>query len=449
MKLETVESHLPYHQAPFDATTAQTSVRFPRGGCITDTSRRWLRYRSRFDPSKWSRPVASQRSTARNASQSVATTKPSQDDRPQIILQPCNFSLTTSKHSVTSLRGRVLQSCTHASCQGQDSVPEAQRRGFTSEYVCSNLNAQIPMLESLCRGLWSTNIPKQHHAILASNVVSLDNITDKPESYIEPRDLMSMPKCQIFKAQDCMPETLWYESTKGKARCQTLFYWLIKLFSMQHQDATLSNTASETHTISTSTANLVSQGLASTSDREGESTTPSSTQPLFRSLVSMFNLETPHKLLNAPKNKYSVSFISNLNPNIMQHLNLAQQIVHTMANANTREANNAAAAYSSQHLCIFQSNVNYLAAMSTANAHFIRAHRFVVNKNHTTINERFSSCYDECICAGSRHMIQDQLNALSGHFVPILSAWLFLYLAHNMNSGEDTTAREKLDVHWP
>ena len=36
-------------------------------------------------------------------------------------------------------------------------------------------------------------------------------------------------------------------------------------------------------------------------------------------------------------------------------------------------------------------------------------------------------------------MMQDHLNALSGHFVPILSAWLFLYLAHNMNSGEDTT----------
>ena len=36
-------------------------------------------------------------------------------------------------------------------------------------------------------------------------------------------------------------------------------------------------------------------------------------------------------------------------------------------------------------------------------------------------------------------MMQDQLNAISGHFVPIPSAWLFLYLAHNMNSGEDTT----------
>ena len=36
-------------------------------------------------------------------------------------------------------------------------------------------------------------------------------------------------------------------------------------------------------------------------------------------------------------------------------------------------------------------------------------------------------------------MMQDHLNALSGHFVPILSAWLFLYLAHNMNSGKDTT----------
>jgi hypothetical protein len=248
-----------------------------------------------------------------------------------------------------------------------------------------------------------------------------------------------MTQCQNRKAQDYMPETLWYEDKQGKARCQKLFYWLIKLFSMQHQDDTLSNTASETHTISTSTANLVSQGLASTSDRERETTTSSSTQPLFRSLVSMFNLKTSCKLLDAQKNEYSNTFVLILNPNIIQHLNLAQRIVHTMANAKTRAFNNAAAAYSSQHLRIFHSNENYLAAMSTANAHFIRAHRFVVNKNHTTINERFSSCYDECICAGSRHMIQDQLNALSGHFVPILLAWLFLYLVHNMNSGEDTT----------
>ena len=154
----------------------------------------------------------------------------------------------------------------------------------------------------------------------------------------------------------------------------------------------------------------------------------------------MFNLETSRKLLDAPKNEYSNTFVSILNPNIMQHLNLAQQIVHTMANAKTRAANNAAAAYSSHHFRIFYSNENYLAAMSTANAHLIRAHRFVVDENHATINERFSSCYyDECICAGSRHMMQDQLNALSGHFVPILSAWLFLYLGHNTNSDEDTT----------
>jgi len=103
----------------------------------------------------------------------------------------------------------------------------------------------------------------------------------------------------------------------------------------------------ETSTISTSTANLVSQGLASTSDREGESKTSSSTKPLFRSLVSMFNLETSRKQLDAQKNEYSNTFVSILNPNIMQHLNLAQQIVQTMANAKTRAANNAAAAYSS------------------------------------------------------------------------------------------------------
>jgi len=103
----------------------------------------------------------------------------------------------------------------------------------------------------------------------------------------------------------------------------------------------------EPHTISTSTANLVSQGLASTSNREGESTTSSSTQPLFPSLVSMFNLKTSHKLLDATKNEFSNTFVSILNPNTMQHLNLAQQIVHTMANAKTRAANNTAAAYSS------------------------------------------------------------------------------------------------------
>ena len=53
-------------------------------------------------------------------------------------LQPCSFSLTASNHSATSLQGRVLQ-YTHASCQGQDSMPEAQCRGFTSETVCSSL----------------------------------------------------------------------------------------------------------------------------------------------------------------------------------------------------------------------------------------------------------------------------------------------------------------------
>ena len=110
----------------------------------------------------------------------------------------------------------------------------------------------------------------------------------------------------------------------------------------------------------------------------------------------------------------------------MQHLNLAQQIVHTMAHAKTRAANNVAAAYSSHHFRIFYANEDYLAAMSTANAHLIRAHRFVVNENHATINERLSSCYyDECIYAGSRHMMQDHLNALIGHFIVILmAAWL-------------------------
>ena len=52
IKLMTVESHLPTQQVPSNAITAQTSLRFPRGGCITDTSRRWLTYRSRFDQAR-------------------------------------------------------------------------------------------------------------------------------------------------------------------------------------------------------------------------------------------------------------------------------------------------------------------------------------------------------------------------------------------------------------
>jgi len=36
----TVESHLPTQQAQSDATSAQTSHRFPHGGCIADTVRR-------------------------------------------------------------------------------------------------------------------------------------------------------------------------------------------------------------------------------------------------------------------------------------------------------------------------------------------------------------------------------------------------------------------------
>ena len=155
MKLMTVESHLPTQQVPSNATTPHTSLRFPRGGCIADTSRRWLRYCSRFDPSKWSRPVASQRSTARNASQSVATTKLSRDDRPQITkLQPCNFSFT--KHSVTSLRGRVLLS---------------QSSACKNKYP--NFHAQVDMLnplhEILCtHASWNQPLRKSHDVLEVS-----------------------------------------------------------------------------------------------------------------------------------------------------------------------------------------------------------------------------------------------------------------------------------------
>jgi len=86
-------------------------------------------------------------------------------------IQPCNFSST--EHSVTRLRGRVLVSST-----------EDQRRG----------------------------------SILTSQ---------RPRDYA--RDLMSMAKCQNCKAQDYIPETLWYKGIKGNALCQRLFYWLVSL----------------------------------------------------------------------------------------------------------------------------------------------------------------------------------------------------------------------------
>ena len=87
-------------------------------------------------------------------------------------IQPCNFSST--EHSVTRLRGRVLVSST-----------EDQRR-------CSILTSQ------------------------------------RPRDYA--RDLMSMAKCQNSKAQDCIPETLCYKGIKGKACYRKLFYWLVLFY---------------------------------------------------------------------------------------------------------------------------------------------------------------------------------------------------------------------------
>ena len=101
-----------------------------------DTSRGWLRYCSRFDRSMFSRPVARQGLTARNDSQAVATTKLSQDDTPQVTkLQPYNFSFT--KHSVTSLRGRVLLS--------QSSVCKNKYQNFHAQVDMLN-----PLHETLC-----------------------------------------------------------------------------------------------------------------------------------------------------------------------------------------------------------------------------------------------------------------------------------------------------------
>ena len=88
-------------------------------------------------------------------------------------IQPCNFSST--EHSVTRLRGRVLVSSTKDQC-----------RDFILTFRC----------------------PRAH-----------------------ARDLMSMAKCQNNKAQDCMPETLQYKARTGEVLHRMLIYWRIVLRS--------------------------------------------------------------------------------------------------------------------------------------------------------------------------------------------------------------------------
>ena len=97
-------------------------------------------------------------------------------------IQPCNFS--SIEHSVARLRGRV---CVSYSTKAQ------------------------------CRGLILTSQRPRDNA----------------------RDFVSIAKCQNFKAQDCMSETLWYKGIKGKACCQKLFYWLV-LFSLEQKITQLS-----------------------------------------------------------------------------------------------------------------------------------------------------------------------------------------------------------------
>ena len=383
--------------------------------------------------------MASQRSTARNASQSVATTKLLRDDRPQITkLQPCNFSFT--KHSVTSLRGRVLLSqsrqrpmfgltscCTHASWYQPLQKPPDEAKlqpcnfSSTEEHSSTRLRGRVlvsRITESQCRGLILTyRCPKDH-----------------------TRDFVSTAVCISYSARDFMHKTCWSESNNDKAFCQRLVDWLTKSLSMQ-QDITIY--ARLVHICKKTPRKML--------DMTEDTTFASLAHSLLLFRISMLNLERKPALEAIQNDCSFIKFITvsdlqlvrrfnlNLNPRIGHRTIVAQQSVHSKLIRKSCTTSIEASAKSSHQICIFHSNENYLAAMSTANAHFIRAHGFVVDENHTTINERFSSCYDECICAGSRHMMQDQLNALSGHFVPILSAWLFLYLAPNMNSGEDTT----------
>ena len=126
-----------------------------------------------------------------------------------------------------------------------------------------------------------------------------------------------------------------------------------------------------------------------------------------------------------------------INLQIVLRTNVAQQSVHSKLIRKSCATNIKAAANLNHQCCISYSKEKYFATMSTANAHLIRAHhRFAIDSNYATINERLSWCYDKCICAGSRHMMQDPNAIEDGQFVTIQWDWfVLLYLWYNTSSG--------------
>jgi hypothetical protein len=300
-------------------------------------------------------------------------------------IQPCNFSST--EHSVTRLRGRVLVSSTKDQC-----------RDFILTFRSTRDNA---------------------------------------------RDFMSMAKCQNCKAQDCMPERLWYKGIKGKACCQKLFYWLV-LPSSEQKNGTI------TIQIYNSTTHWRSVRRKKTPRKSTGKTDYANFATLDHSLhqcrISMLNIKGKLMFQRFQNGCSFGNFITvpdlglvrqlNLNLQIVHRTIVAQHSAHSKLICKSCATNIESAANLSHQCCIFYSKEKYFATKSTANAHLIRAHhRFAIDSNYATINERLS-CYDKCICAGLRYKMQDQPNAIEdSQFVTIQWAWLvLLYLWYNTSS---------------
>jgi len=239
-----------------------------------------------------------------------------------------------------------------------------------------------------------------------------------------------------------MPERLWYKGIKGKACCQKQFYWLA-LLSSEQKNGTI------TIQIYNSTTNWRSVRRKKTPRKSTGKTDYANFATLDHSLqqfrISMLNLKGKLMIQGCSFGNFitvpDLELVRQLdiNPQIVHRTIVAQQSVHSNMIRKSCATNIKAAAYLSAQCCTACSKKTYFAAILTANAHLIRAHhRFAIDSNYATINERLSACYDKRICAGSRHVMQYQPNVIeNGQFVAIQWAWLvLLYLWYNTSSDE-------------
>jgi len=121
--------------------------------------------------------------------------------------------------------------------------------------------------------------------------------------------------CNSWYAQEYLLKPLLYESTKPKALCQRPLYWLVELLSAQ-QD--------EIATVKPDTTFTTWKYVLSCKKM------PRQLLDEFQNAIFASNichLEDDRATQATENGQYFISFISNLNPNFIEHLNLAQQSV--------------------------------------------------------------------------------------------------------------------------